>query len=117
MSGVLRVRNAVTGVVGLAVVLASGPAVAGDAGTADLEARGEALYAERCRECHGRRGEKKALRRSKVLNRLDRSEIVAKLRDFQTARQAKEMKDRMKGGLSDDDIRSLVTYVLTLRGK
>ena len=84
--------------------------------TPELEVRGKALYVERCRECHGKAGQRRALGRSKRLDALAPSEVTEALEEFQTGRAAGGMMVRAKGGLSDDDIRSLAVYVRTFAG-
>lgn len=111
-------RNSVKCVLLFAMFLAKAcVALAGETGTAEEKTHGQMLYGDRCSECHGHKGAKKALGRSRRLNRLKRADIDAKLREYQMERRLRGMKDRMKSGLNDDDIRSLIEYILSLGRK
>ena len=80
----------------------------------DLQAelqRGHDLYADRCTQCHGETGNEKAMGRSKKLNILALSDIDAKLKKYQFGLPAKAMRDKMKSGLSEDDIRALSLFI------
>ncbi len=79
----------------------------------DLET-GKSLYREKCRDCHGSRGQSRALGKSKVLNRLETDEILAKLRAVQEGK-AEEPPDVAKSDLSEDDIQFLGIYIRSLK--
>ncbi len=74
---------------------------------------GRPLYAERCESCHGTRGQERAMGRSKPIARLTSEEISAKLRKHQNAAVGSAMKDKMKSGLSSNNIRVLSDYIAT----
>ncbi|MCW2309584.1 c-type cytochrome [Rhodobium gokarnense] len=93
--------------------IAAAPAAANAADDAALIEHGKSLYAERCKACHGGDGRMKALGRSKRLAEVPMDEVVAKLRDYQAPGEHKAMQDKMKSGLSDEDIAALAAYVET----
>ena len=72
--------------------------------------QGAQLYADRCANCHGERGEKKALGRSRKLTDMTAAEIEETLQPYQLGLPAKNMKERMKSGLTDEQIEALAAY-------
>ena len=92
-------------------ILVATSAAAEDASPPTQISRGEDLYLERCTDCHGNNGERRALGRSRLLNRLPRTAIVNKLRQYQKAQRIRGMKDKMKSGLVENDIESLAAYI------
>ena len=74
---------------------------------------GKALYTERCEGCHGRRGQERAMGRSHPLRKLSTTDVAETLEERQTRPAGTDMKDKMKSGLSPDDIRDLSAYIAT----
>ena len=81
---------------------------------ADLET-GKSLYREKCRDCHGSRGQQRALGKSRMLNRLETDAIIAKLREVQEAGNPSTPADIAKSDLSDDEIQSLGIFIQSLK--
>lgn len=82
-----------------------------------MTAGGQSIYEEKCRECHGGRGEKAALGRSRPLAVLAEGDILGRLKDAQGRPAGPQMKDRMKNGLADADIHALAAYIRSLGGR
>lgn len=99
----------------LGALLFALPLLAEDAPSSDAMALGKSLYAEKCRDCHGRRAHRRALGKSKVLNTLETDEIIVKLREVQENRNPTTPQDIAKKGLGEDDIRSLDIYVRSFK--
>lgn len=102
------------GLVALAAALSVSSPAAATAGDVSAE-RGQALYKEQCESCHGRRGETKALGRSRRLADLDGAAVLAGLRGPKEATSPpRTTQARLKSGLSDDEVRSLAAYIATI---
>ncbi len=82
--------------------------------SADLES-GKSLYREKCRDCHGSRGQQRALGKSKMLNRLETDSIIAKLREVQEAGNPGTPADVAKSDLGEEEIRSLGIFIQSLK--
>jgi len=67
------------------------------------------LYRDTCADCHGRQGELSALGQSRPLRTLDAETV----RETLLARRAEPhtMQDRIKAGLTDDEVAALAAYV------
>lgn len=78
-------------------------------------AAGEAIYRERCMTCHGRRGEARALGRSKPLAGLEESVIRDRLAAARAGAAPKTMQDRIKAALTPEEAEALVGFLGTLR--
>ena len=107
-----RLHTIVLGVLVCLPGIATAP-IAEAADDAALLEHGKTLYGQRCAACHGGDGRMKALGRSKRLAEVPGEEVVAKLREYQAPGDHKAMQDKMKSGLSDDDIAALAAYVAT----
>jgi len=103
----VRIRDAIVmvGSLGLLVAGPAWPAQAQDTGASP----GAGLYRNICADCHGRRGELQALGQSRPLRTLDgetvRETLLARRADPHT------MQDRIKAGLTDDEVDALAAYV------
>lgn len=79
---------------------------------------GELLYKKKCASCHGTNGEKKALHVSRILNTLDKQEIVNALLEYKNGTYSgkfKSLKRGLAGKLREDEINTVAAYVQTLR--
>ncbi len=83
--------------------------LAPNAQSAEID-QGLRLYADRCANCHGTTGEKKALGRSRKLHDMTSQEIEEKLLSYQLGQPAKSMKDRMKSGLTAEEIEAIAAF-------
>jgi len=71
------------------------------------------VYAK-CAGCHGAKGEKKALGKSKVIANLSKADIVAALKGYKDGSYGGAMKGLMKGqvaSLSDADINAIAEKI------
>ena len=71
-----------------------------------------------CSACHGVKGEKQAMGKSKVINAMSKQDIVTALKGYKTGTYGGAMKAIMKGQsmrLSDADIQTLATHITTLK--
>ena len=78
----------------------------------------KALYDKKCASCHGVNAEKKALGTSKVLNTLDKQEIVNALVGYKDGTYSGKYKSLKRGiakKLSEEDINTVAAYAQTLR--
>lgn len=75
-------------------------------------------YDFKCASCHGRYGEKSALKASKIINELDENQIKADLMgykyDINYGGNLKATMHRMASELSDDEINALAKFISTL---
>ncbi|CAA6808410.1 MAG: Cytochrome C553 (soluble cytochrome f) [uncultured Campylobacterales bacterium] len=75
------------------------------------------LY-KRCIACHGVNGEKKAMNASPVIQGYDENKTISTLKGYKDGTYGGKMKMLMKGqvaSLSDEDIKSLASYIKTLK--
>ncbi len=82
-----------------------------------LVADGAALF-KKCAGCHGAKGEKKALGKSKVIGGLAAADIEKALNGYKDGSYGGAMKGLMKGqvtALSGDDIKTLGAYIEGLK--
>ncbi len=82
-----------------------------------LVADGAALY-KKCAGCHGAKGEKQALGKSKIIGGVAAAETEKALLGYQDGSYGGVMKGLMKGqvaGMSGDDIKALSTYIEGLK--
>ncbi len=79
--------------------LASAGALADPAPDAEW---GQEVYTENCRNCHGPRGQAKALGRSRPLS------------SYQLPHDGHSMQDRIKSSLGEQDIHDVAAYIATL---
>ncbi len=72
----------------------------------------------KCASCHGRYGEKSALKASKIINELDENQIKADLmgykNDINYGGNLKATMHRTASELSDDEINALAKFISTL---
>ena len=72
----------------------------------------------KCASCHGRYGEKSALKASKIINELDENQIKADLvgykNDINYGGKLKATMHRTASELSDDEINALAKFISTL---
>lgn len=72
----------------------------------------------KCASCHGRHGEKRALKASKIINELDENQIKADLigykNDINYGGNLKATMHRTASELSDDEINALAKFISTL---
>lgn len=72
----------------------------------------------KCASCHGRYGEKSALKASKIINELDENQIKADLmgykNDINYGGNLKATMHRTASELSDDEINALAKFIPTL---
>lgn len=72
----------------------------------------------KCASCHGRYGEKSALKASKIINELDENQIKADLmgykNDINYGGNLKATMHRTANELSDDEINALAKFISTL---
>lgn len=72
----------------------------------------------KCSSCHGRYGEKSALKASKIINELDENQIKADLmgykNDINYGGNLKATMHRTASELSDDEINALAKFISTL---
>jgi cytochrome c553 len=84
-----------------------------------LFANGETLYKKFCAECHGKKGEKRALNKSAIIKNFDSAIIEADLKGYKAGTIDKQgMGILMKGQvahLSDADIKALAEYIGRLK--
>ncbi|MDA7818196.1 c-type cytochrome [Sulfurimonas sp.] len=82
-----------------------------------LGADGSTLY-KNCAGCHGMSGEKVALGKSKVIANMSEDEITNAINGYKNGTYGGAMKGLMKGQvvkLSGDDVKSLATYIASLK--
>jgi len=82
-----------------------------------LAADGAALY-KKCAGCHGAKGEKKALGKSKVIAGWAAADVEKALNGFKDGSYGGAMKGLMKGqvsSLDDTKIKELSEYISTLK--
>ncbi len=91
--------------------LASAGALADPAPDAEW---GQEVYTENCRNCHGPRGQAKALGRSRPLRELTTEEVVEHLLSYQLPHDGHSMQDRIKSSLGEQDIHDVAAYIATL---
>ena len=78
---------------------------------------GAALY-KKCASCHGINGEKVALGKSMVINKMTKGDLVSALNGYKDGSYGKSMKALMKGQvakLESSDIDALAEYIATLK--
>lgn len=63
-------------------------------------AENNSLY-KKCAQCHGEKGEKIALGKSKVINKMNRVELEAAMKGYKNGTYGGEMKGLMKAQLAD----------------
>ncbi len=76
-------------------------------------ADGADLY-KKCAACHGQNGEKAALGKSKLVNTMNKDEIVTALKGYKDGTYGGSMKALMKGQVasySDADIEKVAEYI------
>lgn len=76
---------------------------------------GEALYIERCLDCHGDDGEETVKNRSRPLRDLTTDEITETLKQYQRVTDGLPWWAEFKSGLTDGQIRDLLAYLGTLK--
>jgi len=82
-----------------------------------MAADGAALY-KKCAGCHGVQGEKKALGKSKVINAMNKADLVTALKGYKDGSYGASMKALMKGqvaALSDQDVDVLAEHITSLK--
>jgi len=87
------------------------------AGVSSLMASdGAALY-KKCAGCHGAKGEKKALGKSKVVASMSKAELVTAMKGYKDGSYGGPMKGLMKGqvaALDDAKVEALADYMAGL---
>ncbi len=69
---------------------------------------------KKCAACHGAKGEKAALGKSKVINQMSKADIALALHGYKDGSYGGAMKGLMKGqvaNLSDEDIQSIAEMI------
>ncbi len=87
------------------------------AGISLMAADGAALY-KKCAGCHGAKGEKKALGKSKIITGQPAEESIKVLKGYKAGTYGGQMKGLMKGQIasySDDDIKAVSEYIAGLK--
>lgn len=82
--------------------------------TTKVPTDGASLFTQQCASCHGAKGEKSALGKSKIIANLTQEEITHALKGYQSQSYGKEMKAIMEGrakGLNDEQIGLLSDYI------
>ena len=82
-----------------------------------LAADGAALYSK-CAGCHGSQGEKKALGKSKVINEMNKDDLVTALNGYKDGSYGGPMKGLMKGQvakLSPEEVEALALHITTMK--
>lgn len=77
---------------------------------------GAALY-KKCVACHGANGEKPALGKSLVINKMTKGDLVSALNGYKDGSYGKSMKALMKGQvakLESSDIDALAEYIASM---
>lgn len=77
----------------------------------------ETLFKKQCAACHGINADKKALNTSRMINTLDKEEIVNALVGYKEGNSGgkfKKVKQRLATALSEDDMHALADYIHTL---
>jgi len=85
--------------------------------TATVTLNATPLY-NACSACHGVKGEKKAMGKSKVINAMSKKDIVTALKGYKTGTYGGPMKAIMKGQsmrLSEADIQALANHIASLK--
>ncbi len=78
-----------------------------------MAADGAAVYSK-CAGCHGSMGEKRALGKSKVINEMNKEDLVSALNGYKDGTYGGPMKGLMKGQvakLSDADIEAIALHI------
>ena len=78
---------------------------------------GAALY-KKCVACHGVNGEKPALGKSLVINKMTKDDLVSALNGYKDGSYGKSMKALMKGQvakLESSDIEALAEYIAGIK--
>lgn len=78
-----------------------------------LMADGAAAY-KKCAACHGTKGEKAALGKSKVINTMSKADIVAAIKGYQDGSYGGAMKALMKGqvaNMTEADIEAIAALI------
>lgn len=78
---------------------------------------GAALY-KKCVACHGANGEKPALGKSLVINKMTKDDLVSALNGYKDGSYGKSMKALMKGQvakLESSDIDALAEYIASMK--
>lgn len=76
-------------------------------------ADGAALY-KKCAGCHGLKGEKAALGKSKVINKLSKADVITALNGYKDGSYGGASKAMMKGQvakLSENDIKEIAEFI------
>jgi len=74
---------------------------------------GAALY-KKCAGCHGAKGEKKALGKSKVISAMSKADLITAIKGYKDGSYGGPMKGLMKGqvaALDDAKIELLATFI------
>jgi len=82
-------------------------------GAALNAADGAALF-KKCTACHGMQGEKHAMGKSKIINKLPAAEIETALKGYKAGTFGGPMKAIMKGqvaALNDEQIKAIAEYI------
>ena len=78
-----------------------------------MAADGAALYSK-CAGCHGTQGEKKALGKSKIINEMNKEDLIFALNGYKDGSYGGAMKGLMKGQvakLSDTDVEAIALHI------
>lgn len=79
--------------------------------------KGKKLY-KTCAACHGQKGERKALGKSKIINTMNKKNLLIALKGYKLGTYGGPMKGLMKGQvskISNSEIESLVLYISSLK--
>lgn len=82
-----------------------------------LSANGESLY-KKCVSCHGANGEKVALGKSKLINKMNKDELTAAMIGYKDGSYGGPMKAMMKAQLApfnQEQIQVLADYISKLK--
>ena len=85
-------------------------------GTMLFAASGDFLYKKNCKSCHGAKGEKKALGKSKVIKGMPVASIEKAMHDYASDKRksiaiAKKMKKDFLQKRSKEDLRAVSQYI------
>ncbi len=81
---------------------------------------GEAIFAKKCKSCHGPKAEKKALNKSQVIAGWDEKKTLEALMGYQKGTYGGSMKGIMKGkvkGYSKEELEAIAKYIASLKAK
>ncbi|MDR0807428.1 MAG: c-type cytochrome [Enterobacteriaceae bacterium] len=101
-------------VLSLSLIVLLAPLFYADSVNAQSTESAANLYQLACSDCHGKNGDKVALKKARLLVSLDEAQITEALIDRRSGK-IKGAGNGVKKRLSDDDIKNLAAYIQTLK--